>query len=56
MNNEPTRTHFHADGSGAENAGGREHASPPAAGPSPLRRWSVAELIARAVAARLAEA
>ncbi len=64
MNNEPTRTRTLAEEIIAENALGSglgrrrrnppdaaKNPSPPAAGPPPLRRWSVAELIARAFAA-----
>ena len=51
MNNEPTQTHVLARDFIAENPVGGENTSPPTAGPPPLRRWSVAELIARAVAA-----
>jgi hypothetical protein len=54
MNNEPTRTQSLAGNLSAENAVG-ESAPPPAARPTPLRRWSVAELIARAVVARPAD-
>lgn len=52
MNKEPARIHFLAGNFSGENTVGGEGASTPAAGTAPLRRWSVAELVARAVAAR----
>ncbi len=49
MKNEPSQTHSLAAELSSEV--GAANTSPPAPGPRPLRRWSVAELIARALAA-----